>query len=115
MKGQGGWGRVLTYYHMFADLIKGTWRETSFFSAVSAAGSQWIGVPGELRGYDAIHRQYGKLAWDKLFEPTIKLARSGIKMPPFLTELLKNTRMKALVENSSLWYKKNAISKKSLD
>lgn len=83
---------------------------------MSAAGSQWIGVPGELRGYDAIHRQYGKLPWDKLFEPTIKLARGGIKMPPFLTELLKNSRMKALVENSSLWYKKkNAIWKKSLD
>lgn len=92
---------------MFADSIKGTWRETSFFPAVSAAGSQWIGVPGELRGYEAIHRQYGKLAWAKLFEPTIQLARSGIQMPPFLTELLKNARMKALVENSSLWYQKN--------
>lgn len=103
---------------MFADSIKGTWRETSFFPAVSAAGSQWIGVPGELRGYEAIHRQHGKLAWAKLFEPTIQLARSGIQMPPFLTELMKNARMKALVENSSLWYQKkqkNAILKKFLD
>lgn len=71
---------------------------------MSAAGSQWIGVPGELRGYEALHRRYGKLSWAELFEPTIKLARDGIKMPPFLTELLKEPRMKAQVEHSSLWY-----------
>lgn len=71
---------------------------------MSAAGSQWIGVPGELRGYEALHRRYGKLSWAKLFEPTIKLARDGIKVPPFLSELLKEPRMKAQVEHTSLWY-----------
>ena len=72
-------------------------------SCVVAAGSQWIGVPGELRGYEAIHRQYGNLPWAKLFEPTIRLARNGIKMPLFLTELLKEPLVKAQVESSSLW------------
>ncbi|XP_003965539.2 glutathione hydrolase 5 proenzyme [Takifugu rubripes] len=67
-----------------------------------STGSQWIGVPGELRGYEALHRRYGKLSWAKLFEPTIKLARDGIKMPPFLTELLKEPLIKAQVEHSSL-------------
>lgn len=68
------------------------------------AGSKWIGVPGELRGYEAIHRQYGKLSWAKLFEPTIRLARNGIKMPPFLAMLLKEPLIKAHIEHSSLWY-----------
>ncbi|KAK2819116.1 hypothetical protein Q5P01_024677 [Channa striata] len=65
-------------------------------------GSQWIGVPGELRGYEALHKQYGKLPWDKLFEPTIKLAREGIPMPAFLGELLSFPIVKKHVESSSL-------------
>lgn len=73
---------------------------------VCATGSQWIGVPGELRGYEALHRRYGRVSWAKLFEPTIGLARNGIEMPPFLAEVLKEPRMKLIVEKSSLWYQK---------
>lgn len=77
-------------------------------------GSQWIGVPGELRGYENIHQRYGKLPWAKLFEPTVKLARNGIEMPPFLAELLKEPLIKNQVENSSLWYeKKDELLEKS--
>ncbi|KAM9338501.1 glutathione hydrolase 5 proenzyme [Symphorus nematophorus] len=65
-------------------------------------GSQWIGVPGELRGYETVHKQYGKLPWAKLFEPTIRLAREGIQMPQYLEKLLNNTLVKKHVENSSL-------------
>ncbi|CAF99263.1 unnamed protein product [Tetraodon nigroviridis] len=67
-----------------------------------STGSQWIGVPGELRGYEAMHRRYGKLSWAELFEPTIRLARNGITMPPFLAKVLKYPLIKAHVQNSSL-------------
>lgn len=70
---------------------------------IFSAGSQWIGVPGELRGYEAVHKQYGKLPWAKLFEPTIKLAREGIPMPAYLAGLMKSSFVKVYVENSSLW------------
>lgn len=65
-------------------------------------GSQWIGIPGELRGYEAIHKQYGKLPWAKLFEPTIKLAREGIDMPPFLAKMLQEPLVKVHVETASI-------------
>ncbi|XP_029024802.1 glutathione hydrolase 5 proenzyme isoform X2 [Betta splendens] len=65
-------------------------------------GSQWIGVPGELRGYEALHRAHGKLPWAKLFEPTIQLARSGFRMPAYLGAMLESPLVKSHVQNSSL-------------
>ncbi|KAM9734809.1 glutathione hydrolase 5 proenzyme [Menidia menidia] len=67
-----------------------------------STGSQWIGVPGELRGYEAIHKKYGRLPWNKLFEPTIKLAKGGFPMPDYLAAFLGNIFVKNHVEKSSL-------------
>uniref|UniRef100_A0A668AMH1 Glutathione hydrolase n=1 Tax=Myripristis murdjan TaxID=586833 RepID=A0A668AMH1_9TELE len=63
---------------------------------------QWIGVPGELRGYEEVHKMYGRLPWAKLFEPTIKLAREGFQLPRFLGRLLSFPPIQQLVKNSTL-------------
>lgn len=109
-----GGGSILTVRNKTGHVKVYNFRETvpKFFKAnllndcpitfKMSTGSQWIGVPGELRGYEAVHKQYGKLSWEKLFEPTIRLAREGIKMPPFLGRLLNDSIVRNHVESSSL-------------
>ncbi|XP_066506442.1 glutathione hydrolase 5 proenzyme isoform X2 [Hoplias malabaricus] len=79
------------------DLLK---RCPEHFSLMT--GPEWIGVPGELRGYARAHALYGKLKWSRLFEPNIKLARDGFPLPPYLANFLKYPEITNLVQNSSL-------------
>lgn len=39
-------------------------------------------VPGAVRGWRDLHDRYGKLAWHRVFEPAIALARNGFAVAP---------------------------------
>ncbi|XP_014408196.1 glutathione hydrolase 5 proenzyme [Camelus ferus] len=65
-------------------------------------GSQWIGVPGELRGYAEAHRRHGRLPWAQLFQPTIALLQGGFRVPPVLGQFLSNSLLRPSLYASSL-------------
>ncbi|CAF0990862.1 unnamed protein product [Adineta ricciae] len=44
----------------------------------SVSGAVAIGIPGEIAGFWAAHKKYGKLPWSALFRPAIDMCRDGI-------------------------------------
>ncbi|KAM9055840.1 glutathione hydrolase 5 proenzyme isoform 2-T2 [Megaptera novaeangliae] len=65
-------------------------------------GAQWIGVPGELRGYAEAHRRHGRLPWAQLFGPTIALLRGGLRVPRVLSRFLHSSYLRPSLHASSL-------------
>ncbi|XP_040859685.1 glutathione hydrolase 5 proenzyme isoform X2 [Ochotona curzoniae] len=65
-------------------------------------GSQWIGVPGELRGYAEAHRRHGRLPWAQLFQPTIELLRGDFRLPSILSQFLHSRFLQPSLTTSSL-------------
>ncbi|MGF1701039.1 gamma-glutamyltransferase [Photobacterium makurazakiensis] len=59
----------------------------NFFDAV--VGGRSVGTPGTVRLMWHTHQRHGKLAWRKLFEPAIALAKEGFTVSPRLAELVK--------------------------
>ena len=50
----------------------------------AALGGRAVGVPGAIRMLEALHRAQGKLAWDRLLAPAIRLAEQGFAISPRL-------------------------------
>ena len=46
------------------------------------AGPASFGVPGLVAGLDALWRAHGRLPWARLCEPALRLARTGVPLPP---------------------------------
>lgn len=59
------------------------------FPDILATG-QAVGVPGLLSMLEAVHRRHGKLRWERLFRPAIRLAENGFAVSPRLHLLLRN-------------------------
>ena len=63
-------------------------------------GGRSVGVPGNIRLMALAHERHGKLPWAKLFEPAIRLARTGYAITPRLHSSLKGN---ASLAASTAW------------
>lgn len=64
-------------------------------------GGLSVAVPGEIRGLELAHSRYGKLPWERLFAPSVKMARDGWAVGP---ELAKRLRVyKTMMETEPDW------------
>ena len=61
-----------------------------------------VGVPGQIALYKTSHEAAGKLEWDALFQPAIKLAEDGFEVSPRLAGLLANPRLRGAVRLDDL-------------
>lgn len=59
------------------------------YSELLATGKA-VGVPGLVAMLDAAHRQHGKLRWERLFRPAIRLAENCFAVSPRLHLLLRD-------------------------
>ncbi|KAF5299769.1 hypothetical protein FQA39_LY11439 [Lamprigera yunnana] len=70
--------------------------EDGYFS-----GGLSVAIPGEVKGYWEAHQKHGKLPWRELVEPSIKFARCGYTVTPYLEKVLLEEE-KMLQDNPGL-------------
>ncbi|KAF9361700.1 hypothetical protein BGX26_000055 [Mortierella sp. AD094] len=64
-------------------------------------GGLSVAVPGEIRGLELAHKRYGKLPWERLFAPAVKMAREGWALGPELARRLQ--LVKEMIETEPDW------------
>ncbi|KAI1423203.1 gamma-glutamyltransferase 1 [Xylaria sp. FL1777] len=60
-------------------------------TALSLYGGLASGVPGELRGLEHLHKNYGSLPWKQLVLPAVNVARYGFKVTEDLVRYMDTT------------------------
>jgi gamma-glutamyltranspeptidase/glutathione hydrolase len=87
-------------------------KRKKFYDAV--VGGSSVGVPGIMRMFEKTHKEHGKLAWEDLFDPAIKLAENGFAISPRLAGLLaKDKYIKTIPGTKSYFYDANGAPKKA--
>ena len=77
--------RALNFYgsapqHATVDVYKGKDYAHGFLS---------VPVPSCLKGYEALHKAYGRLPWAQVLQPAIELAENGFVLPQELGEFIQ--------------------------
>lgn len=61
-------------------------------------------VPGCVRGWEAMHRRYGKLAWSKLFDSAIRLASEGFPIQEMVGRVWESELVRKDPEGVRVFY-----------
>jgi gamma-glutamyltranspeptidase / glutathione hydrolase len=61
-------------------------RPLRYFQAVGSGLA--VGVPGLIRLMELVHARHGRLAWEQLFQPAIRIAEQGFTITPRLARLV---------------------------
>jgi gamma-glutamyltranspeptidase/glutathione hydrolase len=64
------------------------------FAQMPASGIFSVTVPGAVRGWEALHRRFGRLPWSDLFQPAIYYAKNGFPVTEFISAYWKADRTK---------------------
>ncbi len=70
----------------------------------AALGGRPVGVPGVIAALHLQHSKFGKLSWFELFQPAIRLARSGFKVSPRLSAAIADAEELEQDEAASALY-----------
>ena len=77
----------------------------NFYDVVTTPLS--VATPGALYALKKAHQKYGKIKWQDLFQPAIKIAKEGFKMSPKIYANLKNIKHLSKAEDLKIYYDKN--------
>ncbi|KAH8592064.1 gamma-glutamyltranspeptidase-like protein [Bisporella sp. PMI_857] len=69
----------------------------------SLTGGLASGIPGEVRGLEYLHQNYGTLPWQELIRPSIKLSRKGFKVATGLSRNLSRYNRNGAFVNDPNW------------
>lgn len=64
-----------------------------------------VTVPGCVRGWEALHKKFGRLPWDELFQPAIYYAQNGFPVTEWISRTWQGERskIKADVNSRRVW------------
>lgn len=81
-----------------------------FYEAV--VGGLSVGVPGVLRMLEVAHDDHGRLPWNELFQPAIRLAEAGFAITPRLHKLVaEDEYLKRFPESRAYFYRADDSAK----
>ncbi|KAK4166112.1 gamma-glutamyltranspeptidase [Cladorrhinum sp. PSN259] len=70
----------------------------------SVKGGLAVGVPGELKGLEYLHKKYGRLPWKKVVMPAVSVARKGFKVTEDLVRYMESaTASDNFLVNDPIW------------
>jgi len=104
MSGIGGYGTILIYNAENKEILfldssglipqgvdSDVFRQPNPDYLKNRRGAKAVSTPGNVNAWEAMSKEYGKLAWDELFETSIKLAKDGFVINKRTARMIKST------------------------